>query len=127
MAIYYFILSTSINYYKILCNLYAMYIIHLLVCELTCVTNFKFIGKKLESIRTSEKQRANEPVKPKKISEPLPLTQTLADFVKKTETKQAEFVEVDNVEESDYKNIVKLDNKTFKDEFRKVMYSYTFY
>lgn len=44
--------------------------------------------------------------------------------MKKTESKQAEFVEVDNVEESGYKNIVKLDNKTFKDEFRKVMYSY---
>lgn len=57
-----------------------------------------------------------------KIPEPLPLSQTLAEFVKKTESMQAGFVEVEDVEvESSYKNVVKLDNKTFKDEFRKVL------
>lgn len=35
---------------------------------------------------------------------------------------QDKFVEINNAEESGYKNIVKLDNKTFKDEFRKVLY-----
>lgn len=49
----------------------------------------------------------------------------MADFVKKTESKQAEFVEVDDVKESGYKNVVKLDNKTFKDEFRKVLHFYS--
>lgn len=43
--------------------------------------------------------------------------------MKKTESMQAGFVEVEDVdEESGYKNVVKLDNKTFKDEFRKVWY-----
>lgn len=77
----------------------------------------------MESLRTAENQRASEPKKHEKKPEPLPLAQTLADFVKKTESKQEEFVEVDDVEESGYKNVVKLDNKTFKDEFRKVLYS----
>jgi len=41
---------------------------------------------------------------------------------------QAGFVEVEDVEdESSYKNVVKLDNKTFKDEFRKVLYFYSNY
>lgn len=41
---------------------------------------------------------------------------------------QAGFVEVEDVEdESGYKNVVKLDNKTFKDEFRKVLYFYSNY
>lgn len=35
---------------------------------------------------------------------------------------QDKFVEINDVEESGYKNVVKLDNKTFKDEFRKVLY-----
>jgi len=74
----------------------------------------------LESLRTAENQRASQPKKPEKISESLPLSQTLTEFVKKTESKQAEFVEVQDVEELSYKNVVKLDNKTFKDEFRKV-------
>lgn len=82
-----------------------------------------FIGKKIESIRTAEIQRASGPKKPEKISEPLPLAQTLAEFVKKTELLSADYVdEIDEVEESGYKNMVKLDNKTFKDEFRKVLY-----
>lgn len=42
--------------------------------------------------------------------------------MKKTESKQADFVEVEDVDESGYKNVVKLDNKTFKDEFRKVIF-----
>lgn len=54
------------------------------------------------------------------VPEPLPAAPSLSDFVKKTETNIAKFVEVDEVEESGYKNVVKLDNKTFKDEFRKV-------
>lgn len=58
------------------------------------------------------------------MSEPVPLAQTLAEFVKKTQSKEANFVEVNDVEESGYKNVVKLDNKTFKDEFRKVLYFY---
>lgn len=74
----------------------------------------------MESLHAAEKQRASEPKKLQKIPEPLPLAQTLAEFVKTTESKQAKFVEVDNVEESNYKNVVKLDNKTFKDEFKKV-------
>jgi len=78
-------------------------------------------GKKLESLRAAENQRASEPKKPVKKPDPLPMAQTLAEFVKKTESKQAEFVEVNDVEESGYKNVVKLDNKTFKDEFRKVV------
>lgn len=81
-----------------------------------------FIGKTIEAKRASDNQRASEPKKPEKKPEPLTLTQTLAEFVKKTESKQADFVEVDNVEELGYKNIVKLDNKTFKDEFRKVLF-----
>lgn len=56
----------------------------------------------------------------------MPLSQTLAEFVKNTQSKQAEFVEVNEVEESGYKNVVKLDNKTFKDEFRKVLYFYSY-
>jgi len=81
----------------------------------------QFIGKKLESIRTANVQKAAAPKKPEQKPEPLPLSQTLAEFVKKTESMQAGFVEVEDVdEESGYKNVVKLDNKTFKDEFRKV-------
>jgi hypothetical protein len=81
------------------------------------------LGKKLESIRTANVQKASAPKKPEKKPEPLPLSQTLAEFVKKTESMQAGFVEVEDVEEeSGYKNVVKLDNKTFKDEFRKVLY-----
>lgn len=83
------------------------------------------IGKKIDSIRAAENQRASEPKKPEKISEPLPLAQTLAEFVKKTESLSADYVdEIDEVEESSYKNVVKLDNKTFKDEFRKVLCIY---
>lgn len=58
------------------------------------------------------------------------LTETLAEFVKKTESKQANFIESEETEESGYKNVVKLDNKTFKDEFRKVInfiYCFRFY
>ncbi|CAI6347500.1 unnamed protein product [Macrosiphum euphorbiae] len=78
-------------------------------------------GKKLESIKTANVQKAAHK-KPEKITEPLPLSQTLAEFVKKTESMQAGFVEVEDVEEeTGYKNVVKLDNKTFKDEFRKVV------
>jgi len=41
---------------------------------------------------------------------------------------QAGFVEVEDVEdELGYKNVVKLDYKTFKDEFRKVLYFYSNY
>lgn len=77
----------------------------------------------MESIRTANVQKASVPKKPEKVTEPLPLSQTLAEFVKKTESMQAGFVEVEDVEdESGYKNVVKLDNKTFKDEFRKVWY-----
>lgn len=76
----------------------------------------------MDSLRTAAKQRANEPKKPEKFTEPLPLAQSLAEFVKKTESKQAEFVEEEiDVEETGYKNVVKLDHKTFKDEFRKVL------
>lgn len=96
--------------------------INRIICNTICL----FKEKKIESIRAAEKQRTNkEPKKLAKISEPLHLTQTLADFVKKTESKQAEFVEVDDVEESGYKNVVKLDNKTFKDAFKKVLHFYS--
>ncbi|KAF0758496.1 guanine nucleotide-binding protein-like 3, partial [Aphis craccivora] len=79
-------------------------------------------GKKLEAIRTANVQKAAAPKKPEQKPEPLPLSQTLAEFVKKTESMQAGFVEVEDVdEELGYKNVVKLDNKTFKDEFRKVV------
>lgn len=57
-----------------------------------------------------------------KVPVTLPTAPTLAEFVKKTQTNISEFVEVDEVEESGYKNVIKLDNKTFKDEFRKVLY-----
>lgn len=80
------------------------------------------LGQKLESVRTANNQKASEPKKPAKIPETVPLAQTLAEFVKKTESKQANFVEVEDVEELGYKNVVKLDNKTFKDEFRKVIF-----
>jgi len=82
----------------------------------------------LESIKTANVQKATAHKKAEKITEPLPLSQTLAEFVKKTESMQAGFVEVEDVEdESGYKNVVKLDNKTFKDEFRKVLYFYSNY
>lgn len=82
-----------------------------------------FAGKTLESKRAAENKKNSEPKKPVKKPEELPLAQTLAEFVKKTESKQACFVEVeDDAEETGYKNVVKLDNKTFKDEFRKVLY-----
>lgn len=81
-----------------------------------------FSGKAIESKRAVENKKNSETKKPEKKPEELPLAQTLAEFVKKTETKQAGFVEVEDVEELGYKNVVKLDNKTFKDEFRKVLF-----
>lgn len=88
----------------------------------------KFIitEKTLESKRDPNNQKAHEPKKAeiKPASVPV-LTQSLAEFVKKSESKQADFVEVENdEEETGYKNVVKLDNKGFKDEFRKVLYFY---
>lgn len=40
-------------------------------------------GKKLEAIRTANVQKAAAPKKPEQKPEPLPLSQTLAEFVKK--------------------------------------------
>lgn len=83
-----------------------------------------FLEKTLESKRATNDKKDAEPKTStnKPVSIPA-LTQSLADFVKKSESKQADFVEVENDEkETGYKNVVKLDNKGFKDEFRKVLY-----
>ncbi|VVC35927.1 GTP binding domain,P-loop containing nucleoside triphosphate hydrolase,GTP-binding protein, orthogonal [Cinara cedri] len=78
-------------------------------------------GQKIQSKQEKNDRKASEPKKSVNVPETLPAAPTLAEFVKKTQTNIAEFVEVDEVEESGYKNVVKLDNKTFKDEFRKVV------
>jgi hypothetical protein len=85
-----------------------------------------FIEKTLESKRAANNQKAPEPKTSENKTASIPsLGQSLADFVKKSESKQAKFVEVENDEEElGYKNVVKLDNKGFKDEFRKVLYFY---
>ncbi|XP_050520204.1 guanine nucleotide-binding protein-like 3 homolog [Daktulosphaira vitifoliae] len=74
----------------------------------------------LNSIAENKKDK-EQPKDETKIESITSLKETLADFVKRTESKQANFVESEEHEESGYKNVVKLDNKSFKDEFRKVV------
>lgn len=83
---------------------------------------YSFIGQKVQSKHGVNNQKVSESIEPMQVSEPLPAAPSLSEFVMKTQANIAKFVEVDEVEESGYKNVVKLDNKTFKDEFRKVLY-----